>query len=405
MRQPDRVLPLLFLVVVGLLCAACSKPKDLGPVLAKVGTHEITENEVDTVIKQQLGGGGGSLTPEELTSARLNVLGTLIQRRALFTKAEKENLVPDETKINEESQKRIRDSKLSKEDYERQLKDAGITEAQWREQIKEEMAINALVEKHVKSAPVEQPTDAEIEKYYNDRRAEFVTARGCAISVIVTDPRNNGLRDDSIGDGPAEQKIKDIYGQLKAGLDFGTIAFQKSEHASQIRNGKLGFATEQELRQTFPSLPELPQQLMAMRAGEYTAPMKETAAGAWLIFKLDDKVEQPRNLALSDVRQEIVDAITQARQQVLQNALLMFVLTETEVKNYLAQRVLDNPKSVVEMRPSLLLQQAKESQPQQQPRFENENQASGNANRPASSNSNSSAAGNTNSRPAKNSNR
>jgi hypothetical protein len=191
-RHLDRVLPLLLLVAVTMLGAACGKnTKDAGPVFAKVGTHEISENDVDTVIKQQLGGGGGALTPEELTNARLNVLGTLIQRRALFAKAEKENLVPDETKINEEAQKRIRDSKLSKEDYERQLKDAGITEAQWREQIKEEMAINALIEKHVKSAPVEQPTDAEIEKYYSDRRAEFVTARGCDISVIVTDPRNN----------------------------------------------------------------------------------------------------------------------------------------------------------------------------------------------------------------------
>jgi hypothetical protein len=401
-RNSVKLTLILLLAPICLFATACSgTAKDEGPVLARVGSHDITESDVDMVIKQQVGNAGSTLTPEELTSARLSVLGTLIQQTALFAKAEKESLVPDDTKVTEESQRRIRESKLSKEDYERQLKEAGITEAQWREQIRKDMAINALVDKHVKSAPVEQPTDAEIEKYYNDRKAEFKTARGVDVSVIVTDPRRNGTADDAVGDAQAEQKIKEIHAQLKSGLDFATIAFQRSEHASQMRNGNIGFATEQDLRQTFPSLADLPATLMALRPGESTPPLKEAAAGAWLIFKLNGKVEEPRNLSLTDVRQTIVDAITQTRQQVLQNALMMLVLTETDVKNYLAQRVLENPRSLVEMRPSVLLQPKEgQQQQQQQPRFENQNQ-----NQPAATNTNSNARGNTNSRASSNASR
>ncbi len=389
-----KILGLTIVILSSLFIVSCKKgTSDAdGQVLARVGSHDIKESDVDISIKQQLGSSSGLLNSEELISARLNVLNSLVQTEVLFVKAEKENLVPDDAKINEETQKRIKDSKLTKEDFERQLKDAGITEAQWRDQVRKELAITALVDKHVKNAPTEQLTDAEISKYYDDHRSEFVAVRGVDVSVIVTDPRNNNARDDAIGEAQAEQKIKDIYAQLRAGSDFGTVASQRSEHNSAMRNGNIGFASEEDLKQTFPTLTNLFQQLMAMRPGEYTPPMKEAAAGAWLIFKLNDKREQARNLTLDDasVRQAIIDAVNQARQQVLQNALLVVATTETEIKNYLAERVLGNPKIIGGMRPSALLQQG--SQPQQpQPRFENQNQsapAPSNSNRASSSNAN-----------------
>jgi hypothetical protein len=45
------------------------------------------------------------------------------------------------------------------------------------------------------------------------------------------------------------------------------------------------------------------------------------------------------------------------------------------VKNYLAERILSNPQTIVEMRPSQLIEQGgRDKQPQQQqPRFENQN--------------------------------
>jgi hypothetical protein len=394
---------LAIVILTSVVLTSCRKgaSDSGGQVLARVGSHEIKESDVDNAIKQQLGASGGTFGPEELISARLNVLSSLIQTEALFAKAEKETLVPDDGKVNEEVQKRIKESKLTKEDFERQLSSAGITESQWRDQLRKELAITALVDKHVKNAATEQLTDAEIKKYYDDHRSEFVALRGVDVSIIVTDPRNNATRDDAIGDAQAEQKIRDIYAQLKAGSsDFGAVALQRSEHPSAVRNGNLGFAAEDDLKQAFPTLTGLFQQLIAMRPGEYTAPMKETAAGAWLIFKLNEKREQPRNLTLDDasVRQGIIDAVNQARQQVLQTALVTIAMTETEIKNLLAERILSDPKTIGQMRPSQLLQQATPKQPQ--PRIENENQTAPTAgpNSAASSNTNKAAVTNGNKR-------
>jgi parvulin-like peptidyl-prolyl isomerase len=376
-----------------MVLSACksSADKPALEVAAKVGSKEISLKQVDSTIKQQLdaSGGGASMTPAELVAARLSVLDNLIQEEALFQKAQKETLVPDDTKVNQEVQKRKQNANVTEDQYQTQIKEAGLTEEEVKEKIRRELAIDALRERE--RTRVSAPTDAEIDKHYNDHKAEFVAERGADISMIVVSPANNG------GEAGAEQKIKGIYEQLRGNTDFATIAAQKSEdQASALRGGRLGFASEAGLRQTFPSRPEIVAKLMSMNEGQYTEPIRDNLAGAWYIFKLNRKQEQPQNLTLNDVRAEIINSITQQRQQVLLNALVLVTLTESSIKNYLAERIVQNPQTIVEMRPSQLLQQATPRQPQ--PRIENENQPAAASNRPAVSNANKPAAANANRR-------
>ena len=329
------------------------------------------------------------MSPAELVAARLSVLDNLIQEEALFQKAQKENLVPDDGKVNQEVQKRKQDAQVTEEQYQTQIKQAGFTEEEVRDKIRRELAINALRERE--RTRINAPTDAEIEKHYNDHKAEFVAERGADISMIAVLPANNG------GDAGAERKIRGVYEQLRGNSDFATVAAQKSEdQASALRGGRLGFASEAGLRQTFSSRPDIPAKLMSLNEGQYTEPLKDNLSGAWYIFKLNRKQEQPQNLQLNDVRADIINTITQQRQQVLLNALVLVTLSETTTKNYLAERIIQNPQTIVEMRPSQLLQQAA----QQQPRIENENQSApaANSNRPVPPAANKSAASNGNKR-------
>lgn len=398
----SKTLYIVMILLASLLTAACgedSKNTD-GEVLAKVGSSDITLKQVDSVIKQQIGTGGPAFTSTELAAARLSVLDNLIQEEALFQLAQKgENLVPDDNKVTQEIQKTKQDAGLTEEKYQESLKQAGLTEADVRERVKKQLAINALRDRE--KARVTGPTDAEIEKYFNDNRAQFVAARGVDLSIIVADPTNNGAVDDAMSEAQAEQKINAIHNQLKSGADFATVASQRSEHQSAMRQGAAGFATEEQLRQQLPTHPEVVQRLMTMSPGQYTEPIKE--AGSWVIFKVNGRRDQSQNLTLEDpaVRKTILDGITQQRQAVLLNALLQKAMSEAGIKNYLAERIVDNPKTIVEVQPSVLLKQSGETsqQPQQpQPRFENENRAappaagnanSGNANKaPATSNAN-----------------
>ena len=393
---------LVLVLLSSLLIVSCKKEESSKDTeaMAKVGSREITMKQVDNVIKQQLdANGGGAFTAAELVAARLNVLDNLIQEEALFQRAKKENLVPDDNKVNQEIQKRKQDANLTEDQYQNQIKQRGMSEDEVREQIRREIAINQL--RDAQRSRVSQPTDAEIEKYYGDHQAEFRAERGVDISVIAADPANNGLpADDALGDAMAEQKIKSIYEQLKSGSDFATVASQRSEDPNTaLRGGGLGFATEDQLKQIFPTRPEIPQKLMTMSSGQFTEPIKENLSNRWFIIKVNQKIEQARNLSLNDVRPNIINSITQQRQGLLLNALVVLAVNEAGVKNYLAERIVQNPQTIVEMRPSALLQQANSnSQPQQpQQRFENQNQS-----RPAPSSSNRAASSNANnnSRPA-----
>jgi peptidyl-prolyl cis-trans isomerase SurA len=398
--SPKTILAVVVLSsLLAVSCKSSSNNKDT-EAMAKVGSREITMKQVDSVIKQQIdANGGGAFTSAELVAARLNVLDNLIQEEALFQRAQKDNLVPDDNKVNQEIQKRKQDANLTEDQYQAQVKQRGMTEEEVREQIRRELAINQL--RDAQRSRVSQPTDAEIEKYYGEHQAEFRAERGVDISVIAADPANNGLpADDAIGDAMAEQKIKSIYEQLKGGSDFATVASQRSEDPNTaLRGGALGFATEEQLKQIFPTRPEIPQKLMTMSSGQFTEPIKENVSNRLFIIKVNQKIEQARNLTLNDVRANIINSITQQRQGLLLNALVVLAVNEAGVKNYLAERIVQNPQTIVEMRPSQLLQQAaSNSQPQQpQQRFENQNQsrpAPTNGNRAASSNANN------NSRPA-----
>ena len=74
--------------------AACNKggggeTKDT-TVAATVNGKTIMMAEVERVVSQQAGGRQAQLSQLELAQARLQVLGSLIQREVLFQKAEKE---------------------------------------------------------------------------------------------------------------------------------------------------------------------------------------------------------------------------------------------------------------------------------------------------------------------------
>lgn len=385
--------PLTLVLSSSLLLGACKSASDKSTleVAAKVGSREIALKQVDSTIKQQLdaSSSNASMSSAELVAARLSVLDKLIQEEALFQKAQKENLVPDDNKVNQEVQKRKQDATLTEDQYQSQIKQAGFTEDEVKDQVRRQLAINELTERQ--KTRVNAPTDGDIEKYYSDHKAEFKAERGADISVIAVSPTNNG------SEAGAEQKIRTIYAQVRSGADFATVASQKSEEqSSAIRGGRLGFASEAGLKQSFPGVPDVATRIMALAEGQYTEPVKDNGSGNWYIFKLNLKRETLQNLTLNDVRADIVNTITQQRQQVLLNALVVMTLSETTIKNYLAERIVQNPQTIVEMRPSQLLQQTSPAQPQ--PRIENENQSTpaANANRPASSNANKPAPGNTN---------
>lgn len=316
-------------------------------VAATVNGKSIMSAEVERAVSQQAGGQQAQLSQLELAQARLQMLNSLIQREVLFQRAEREKLLPTEDQITAIINQQKQQSNMTDDDFQKSLAQQKMTMESLREEARKDIAIKNLQEKYSSKITV---NDKEVEDFYNGNRERFVSARGVALAMVMVDPADNsaqGIQNDAKNEAEAKLKIDNVSQQLKGGADFATVARAKSEDAQSLaRGGDIGFATEEDLKQTgFP--PELVARVFAMQAGDTTEPIR-FSSGKWYVFKLEEKRLQTENLTLESagVRQQITQALINQRKDILNAALLEVAMTDAKITNNLASTLLNNPSNL-----------------------------------------------------------
>lgn len=319
-------------------------------VAATVNGKNIMLSEVDRILSQQASGQQSQLSALQLATARMQVLNGLVQQEILFQRAEKEKLTPSEDEITREIATSKQQRRMTDEEYARFLRESNQTDQALRELARKEIAVRKLQEKVIGKISI---SDKEVDEYYNTNKASFVNARGVGLADIVVDPRDNGLGEDAKNEAEAKSKIDIIYQRLKSGADFATVAREKSEDPSNIRGGDIGFATEDQLKQTgFP--PELVARFFtSMQAGDITPPIK-FSNNNWYIFKLTSRQLQNENLTLESpgVRDQVKEILLNQRRELLNTALLSVAINEAKIENNLALNMLNSPSNLSGLRPA-----------------------------------------------------
>lgn len=343
------IVTVTLLALVALAMSACgsgaSSDARESMVAATVNGKNIMLAEVERAISQQAAGKQSQLSQLQLAQARLQVLGSLVQREVLFQRAEREKLLPTDDQITAAINQQKQQSGVTDDDFQKSLKEQSITMEALREEARKDIAIKSLQDKYTAKITV---NDKEVEDFYNSNRERFVSSRGVALAMIVADPADNtsqGIsQNDAKNDAEAKLKIDNIYQQLKGGADFATVARAKSEDAQSLtRGGDLGFATEDDLKQNaFP--PELVTRFFTMQAGDITEPIRFNS-GKWYVFKLEEKRLQTENLTLESpgVRPQITQALINQRKEILNAALLETAMNDAKIVNNLAANMLTNP--------------------------------------------------------------
>lgn len=318
-------------------------------VAATVNGKNIMLSEVEQNVSRQAQGKQAQLSQLELAQARLQVLGSLIQREVLFQRAEKEKTLPTEDQITAIINQQKQQSGMTDDDFKKKLTAEGMTEQSLREEARKNIAIQNLQDKYSSKVTV---NDKEVEDFYNGNRERFVSSRGVALAMIVADPADNSTQgiaqNDAKSDAEAKLKIDNVSQQLKSGADFATVARAKSEDVnSYARGGDVGFATEDDLKQNgFP--PEVVSRLFGpMQTGDTTEPIRFNN-GKWYVFKIAEKRLQTENLTLESpgVRQQITQALINQRKEILKAALLEVAINEARIVNKLAGTMLETPSNL-----------------------------------------------------------
>ncbi|MBA2525277.1 MAG: SurA N-terminal domain-containing protein [Pyrinomonadaceae bacterium] len=337
------------LALIALATSACSSgggsdAKD-STVAATVNGKTIMLAEVERALNQQAGGKQSQLSQLELAQARLQILGSLIQREVLFQRAEREKVLPTEDQITALINQQKQQSGMTDNDFQKSLTEQNLTMESLRAEARKDIAIKNLQDKFSSKITV---NDKEVEEFYNANRQQFVSARGAALAVIIVDPADNSgqgipAANDAKNEAEAKLKIDNLYQQLKGGADFATVARSKSEDAtSLVRGGDIGFFSEDGMKQA--GLPkELMDLLMGMEVGSFTEP--KPVNGRWYVFKLAEKRLQTENLTLESpgVRQQITQALTNQRKEILNAALLEVAMNEAKIVNSLSANMIANP--------------------------------------------------------------
>jgi parvulin-like peptidyl-prolyl isomerase len=346
-RNIVKVTAVTCLAVFGLILNGCTgggAEVNNNQIAATVNGRNIMLSEVERMVNQQAGGDTSSFNQLQMAQARLAVLESLIQREVLFQRAEKEKVLPTEAQIDGAIATQKQNSGMTAEAFEKGLKEQNLSMETLREEARKELAIAALQDKYSGKIDI---SDREVEEFYNSNRDRFKSERGVALAMIVVDPQDNsstGIRDDAKNDADAKLKVDNIYQQLQGKADFATVARAKSEDANSLaRGGDIGFANEELLKNNnFPA--DLVSNFFgSMQVGDYTQPTFFN--GRWYIFKLADKRLTTENLTLDSpgVRQQIAQALTNQRKQILNAALVQTAINEARIVNNLASNMLNNP--------------------------------------------------------------
>lgn len=324
--------------------AGCHRAAMPGPdVWAVVNGHEITRAQVEKYYRSEIHP-PAQPSPEEALFLKLNILDELINNELLLERAAKLGLVATDTEV-EEKFSELR-APYSEAEFQQQLAERGITAAELKEDLRRRIAIEKLLNREVLSKITVTP--AELQQAYERNRSEFHVAEPeyHLAQIVVTAQRDPQVRnrknDDAVTDAEARRKIRMLAERLRQGADFAELAMDYSEDPTTASTGgDLGFIARSELNQVDPVLRRA---VLALRPGQISGILH--VGNSYRIVRLIG-VLLPGQRTLDDpqVRQTLLNALRQHKEQLLRAAYLAVLRDQAQVTNYLARQILESAGS------------------------------------------------------------
>lgn len=245
MKKIKKVLAVALVGVLGFSITGCKMiartPESIrNTVLAKVGDVEITRGDVDKELKPQLDqlvkqyGENYEEDPQlqiQLKNARTQVLQSLVDEKVLVKKAEELKLVPAQDELDKEIKERT-DNLIkmygSEEAFNKAKESFGYTDETYNEFIKNQVIAQKAKDYMFKDIKV---TDEEVQKYYDENKANFGEANVSHILVGL-----DGRTDEEAKAGAEEVRQKAVNGE-----DFAVLAKEYSDDpGSKDKGGDYG---------------------------------------------------------------------------------------------------------------------------------------------------------------------
>jgi parvulin-like peptidyl-prolyl isomerase len=234
-------------------------------VVAKVNGTSLTQKDLDRELDRLI----PRITfhhsvPEEKRKMYYDkALEELINQELEYQDAVSKGMKIDKEKVDAQMEK-IKNRFKSQEDFKAALEKEGISEENLRKQIEKIMLIQDAYKKTV--VDPSQVSEKELKEYYDKNKAKFKQPESVKLSLIST---------------KEEKKAKDILAKIKAGGDFGDLAYKMSEDDYRVKSGDIGYVHKGRM------LPELEDEAFKLKVGQVSGLIK--AGDYWYIIRVEDK--------------------------------------------------------------------------------------------------------------------
>lgn len=288
----------LYRLILGLVLVAVvhaqAQTRLLNGIAVIVNDAVITYNEIEEMAApaldsiQRVYGNQPSVLQQKATEAQDQALQQLVERQLILHDYYASGYNLPESIIDDEINTRVRKQFGDRLTLTRTLQAQGGTYESYRKNIREQIIVDALVQKHVKSVVLISPY--KIQKYYETNQAKFQMQDQVKLRMIV-------LNKPKGGDTSSTTKLaKEILLKLDEGAPFAEMAGIYSEGSQKAQQGDWGWVEKSVLRK------ELADVAFTLKKGQRSGVI-ETPEACYIMQVEDVRSAQVKPLA--DVRDEI----------------------------------------------------------------------------------------------------
>lgn len=282
-------------------------------VVLKINDDPITMGEINTMAYMVLHQRGLSpYSPEgqkALLSVRPNVLDTLLSLRLLKQGAKRLNVKLDPSLI-EKHLDTVKARYATEQEFLQSLEKEGMTLQAYRSHVTEEIIVQTVKDR-IMSETIVEPTDEEVQEFYNAHLKEFKKPELIHLYILMIDYPENPTTEQK---SEAFSIINRIYFRISAGENFEELATTYSTGPNKDKGGDLGLKPREFVEKYLENAPDY-----NLTAGNVT-PVLETPTGYVLLYPKE--IVPKKDVSLEQASYEI-RGILKDRQKVrnLQNWL------------------------------------------------------------------------------------
>jgi len=287
-------------------------------VAAVVEGKKIYMSEVNNVLQSVMAKQGMKSSQMDMNSPKMqqvkkSIVENLVNRELLMLASMKNKPENLEKKVEEEYN-RVKSRFKNDKDFENALQKNQMNPDQLKEQLRKNVLLDSYV-KNIESGI--KVSDKEAKKYYENNKDKFKQQEKAKVSHIILRTGEKAKYENP------ENKINDIYKEIKDGKSFEDMAKEYSEDGSSEKGGSLGYI------QKGKTVPAFEKVAFDTKVGEISEPFK-TKFG-YHILKVTDKQEAGQK-SFSEVKSNINEVLKNQKTKEKLNGRLEELKSKYDVK-------------------------------------------------------------------------